>query len=64
MPKTAQDFKKMIQQKQQEKVWAANGTEFPSAFKSLSTEREIHLYSTFSEKKLVRTISREETYAL
>ena len=48
---TAQVFKKMIKRKQPEKVWVDHGTEFLGAFKALCTERRIHLYSTFSEKK-------------
>ena len=48
---TAQVFKKMIKHKQPEKVWVDDGTEFLGAFKALCTERGIHLYSTFSEKK-------------
>ena len=48
---TAQVFKKMIKHKQSEKVWVDDGTEFLGAFKALCTERGIHLYSTFSEKK-------------
>ena len=48
---TAQVFRKMIKHKQPEKVWVDDGTEFLGAFKALCTERGIHLYSTFSEKK-------------
>ena len=48
---TAQVFKKMMKHKQPEKVWVDDGTEFLGAFKALCTERRIHLYSTFSEKK-------------
>ena len=43
-------FKKMIKNKQPEKVWVDDGTEFLGAFKQLCTKRGIHLYSTFSEK--------------
>ena len=47
----AEAFKKMIKNKQPEKVWVDDGTEFLGAFKQLCTKRGIHLYSTFSEKK-------------
>ena len=47
----AQFLKKMIKNKQPEKVWVDDGTEFLGAFKAPCTERGIHLYSTFSEKK-------------
>ena len=46
----AEAFKKMIKNKQPEKVWLDDGTEFLGAFKQLCTKRGIHLYSTFSEK--------------
>ena len=39
--------------KQPEKVWVDDGTEFIGAFKTLCTERGIHLHSTFSEKSLI-----------
>ena len=48
---TAQNFKKMIKQRQTEDVWVADGREFLGSFEAISTERWIHLYSTFSEKK-------------
>ena len=48
---TAQVFKKMIKHRQPEKVWVDDSTEYLGAFKALWTERGIHLYSTFSEKK-------------
>ena len=48
---TAQVFKKMIKHKQPEKVWVDDITGSLGAFKALWTERGIHLYSTFSEKK-------------
>ena len=41
----------MIKHKQPEKVWFVDGRDFLGAFKALCTERGIHLYSTFSEKK-------------
>ena len=47
----AEAFKKMIKNKQPEKVWVDDSTEFLGAFKQLCTKRGIHLYSTFSEKK-------------
>ena len=46
----AEAFKKMIKNKQPEKVWVDDGTEFLGAFKHLCTKRAIHLYSTYSEK--------------
>ena len=48
---TASSFKKMIKNKQPQKVWVDDGTEFLGAFKTLCNKRKIHLYSTFSEKK-------------
>ena len=48
---TEEVFKRMIKHKQPDKVWVDDGTEFLGAFKALCTERGIHLYSTFSEKK-------------
>ena len=48
---TASAFKKMIKNKQPQKVWVDDGTEFLGAFKTLCNKRGIHLYSTFSEKK-------------
>ena len=48
---TASAFKKMIKNKQPQKVWVDDGTEFLGAFKTLCNKRRIHLYSTFSEKK-------------
>ena len=54
----AEAFKKMIKNKQPEKVWVDDGTEFLGAFKQLCTKRGIHLYSTFSEKKV--SFCREE----
>ena len=48
---TAQNFKKMIKHKQPEEVWVDDGTEFLGNFEAISTERWIHLYSTFGEKK-------------
>ena len=47
----AEAFKEMIKNKQPEKVWVDDGTEFLGAFKQLCTKRGNHLYSTFSEKK-------------
>ena len=47
----AKAFKKMIKNKQPEKVWVDEGTEFLGAFKQLCTKRGIHFYSTYSEKK-------------
>ena len=47
----AEAFKKMIKNKQPEKVWVDDGTEFLGAFKQLCTKRGTHLYSNFSEKK-------------
>ena len=41
----------MIKNKQPEKVWVDDGTEFLGAFKQLCTKRGIHLYSTYSEKE-------------
>ena len=49
--KAAEAFKKMIKNKQPEKVWVDDGTEFLGSFKQLCTKLGIHLYSTFSEKK-------------
>ena len=46
----AEAFKKMIKNKQPEKVWVDDGTEFLGAFKPLCTKCGIHLYSTYSEK--------------
>ena len=40
----------MIKNKQPQKVWVDDGTEFLGALKTLCNKR-IHLYSTFSEKK-------------
>ena len=40
----------MIKNKQPEKVWVDDGTEFLGAFQQLCSKREIHLYSTYSEK--------------
>ena len=48
----------MIKNKQPQKVWVDDGTEFLGAFKTLCNKRKIHLYSTFSEKKI--RIRREE----
>ena len=47
----AEAFKKMIKNKQPEKVWVDDGTEFLGEFKQLCNKRGIQLYSTFSEKK-------------
>ena len=47
---TASAFKKMIKNKQPQKVWVDDGTEFLGAFKTLCNKRKFHLYSTFSEK--------------
>ena len=47
----AEAFKKMIKNKQPEKVWVDDGTEFLGAIKHLCTKRGIHLSSTFSEKR-------------
>ena len=47
----AEAFKKMIKNKQPEKVWVDDGAEFLGAFKQLCTKRGIHLYSTYSEKQ-------------
>ena len=46
----AEAFKKMIKNKQPEKVWVDDGTEFLGAFKQLCTKRGNHLYSTYSKK--------------
>ena len=54
----AEAFKKMIKNKQPEKVWVDDGTEFLGAFKKLCTKRGIHLYSTFYGKKV--SFCREE----
>ena len=47
----AEAFKKMIKNKQPDKIWVDDGAEFLGAFKQLCTKRGIHLYSTYSEKK-------------
>ena len=46
-------FKKMIKNKQPEKLWAEDGTELCGAVKQFCTKRGIHLYSTFIEKNSV-----------
>ena len=48
----------MIKNKQPQKVWVDDGTQFLGAFKTLCNKRKIHLYSTLSEKKVC--IRREE----
>ena len=48
---TALAFKKMIKNKQPQKVWVDDGTEFLGAIRTLCNKQEIQLYSTFSEKK-------------
>ena len=45
----------MIKDKQPEKVWVDDGTEFLGAFKRLCNSLAIHLYSTFREKCFCRT---------
>ena len=45
-------FKKMIKNKQPQKVWVEYGTEFLEAFKTFCDKRGVHIYSTFSEKNL------------
>ena len=47
----ADAFKKMIKQKQPQKVWVDKGTEFKGDFLALCKNKRIHLYSTHSEKK-------------
>ena len=47
----AEAFKRMVKNKQPEKVWVDDGTEPLGAFKQLCTKRGIHLYSNYSEKK-------------
>ena len=42
---------KKIKNKQPQKVWVDDGTEFLGAFKTLCNKQKVHLYSTFSEKK-------------
>ena len=48
---TAKAFAKMIKHKKPEKVWVDKGGEFKGAFKTLCTKKNIHIYSTHSEKK-------------
>ena len=47
----AEAFKKMIKNKQPEKVWVDDGTKFLGEFKKLCNKRGIQLNNTFSEKK-------------
>ena len=44
-------FKKMIKNKQPQKVWVDDGTEFLEVSKTLCNKRGIHLYSSLIEKK-------------
>ena len=45
----AEAFKKMIKNKQPEKVWVNDGKEFLGALKQLCNKRGIQLYSTIGE---------------
>ena len=48
---TAAAFAKMLKKKKPEKVWVDKGTEFKGEFKKLCDKKNIHIYSTHSEKK-------------
>ena len=48
---TAEAFKKMIKNKQPEKVWVDAGTEFKGSFQTLCKNKKIEIYKTSSEKK-------------
>lgn len=48
---TANAFKRMIRNKQPEKVWSDKGTEFKGAFQQLCNKRGIETYTTDSETK-------------
>ena len=48
-------FKKLMKNKQPQKVWVDDGTEFLGAFTTLCIKRGIHLYGTFSEKKSLQS---------
>ena len=47
----AEAFKKMIKQKQPERVWKDKGSEFKGVFKKFREKKEIHLYTTENENK-------------
>ena len=49
---TADAFKKMVKNKQTNKVWVDAGTEFKGSFSTICQKIEIEVYKTFSEKKL------------
>ena len=48
---TAEGFKRMIKNKQPQKVWVDAGSEFKGSFKTLCEKKQIQIYKTFSEKK-------------
>ena len=48
---TTKAFKRMIRNKQPEKVWSDKGTEFKGAFKQFCEQKGIETYSTESETK-------------
>ena len=47
---TADACKKMIENKQPEKMWVDAGTEFKGSFSTLCQKKDIEVYETFSEK--------------
>ena len=49
---TPEGFKRMIKNKQLQKVWVDAGSEFKGSFKTLCEKKQIQIYKTFSEKKV------------